>query len=157
MNDVVFLVDTDAAPRGALSRRLDALGYTVEAFESADQLLRRAAPCPDPCCVVVDVDLQAQLAAADVPTSVAATKAGAVDLLTKPVDEADLLDAIQRALARGEIRVRADRLTPREREVFARVASCMLHRARVMRKLEAGSLAELVRMADRIGVGTARG
>jgi FixJ family two-component response regulator len=117
---------------------------------------------------------------ADVPMSVKAMKGGAVDLLTKPIDATDLIAAIQRALAKdtrdsgiearvAEIRRRLGRLTARETEVFALVVTGMLnkqvgaalgigektvkvHRARVMEKMEAGSLAELVRLADLIGV-----
>jgi FixJ family two-component response regulator len=121
---------------------------------------------------------------ADVPMSVGAMKAGAVDLLTKPVDEQDLLAAIARAVARdarqrstgaqvAETLDRVATLTLRERDVFTRVVSGMLnkqiafdlgivektvkvHRARVMRKMRAGSVAELVRMADRIGLSGAK-
>ncbi|MDP9144963.1 MAG: LuxR C-terminal-related transcriptional regulator, partial [Actinomycetota bacterium] len=117
---------------------------------------------------------------ADVPTSVKAMKAGAVDLLTKPVDVQDLIGAIQRAMTRdeheratearlAEIQRRVGMLTPRETEVFARVVTGMLnkqiggalgisektvkvHRARVMEKMRAGSVAELVRLADEAGV-----
>lgn len=197
----VFVVDDDASMRRSLTRLLSAGGYEVETFPSALAFLDRA-PYTDPCCLVLDVrmpgpsgiDLQARLAAAgrsmsivfltghaDVPTSVRAMKAGAVDVLTKPVDESDLLEAIGRAVARdargrsedaqlAEIRARVATLTPREREVFARVVTGMLnkqiaaelslaektvkvHRARVMRKMQAGSVAELVRMADRVGAG----
>ncbi len=116
----------------------------------------------------------------DVPMSVKAMKSGAVDLLTKPVDDKDLLKAIQRAVAKdaedlgeearvAEIRERVKLLTHRETEVFALVVTGMLnkqiasalgiaektvkvHRARVMEKLRAGSVAELVRLADRMGV-----
>jgi FixJ family two-component response regulator len=117
---------------------------------------------------------------ADVPTSVKAMKAGAVDLLTKPVDVRDLIAAIQRAMTRdeheratetrlAEVRRRVAMLTARETEVFARVVTGMLnkqigaalgigektvkvHRARVMEKMQAGSVAELVRLADEVGV-----
>ncbi len=116
----------------------------------------------------------------DVPMTVKAMKGGAVDLLTKPFDAKDLVKAIQRALAKdvqdlgeeatvAEIRERVKTLTPRETEVFARVVTGMLnkqiasalgvgektvkvHRARVMEKMRAGSVAELVRLADRVGV-----
>ena len=116
----------------------------------------------------------------DVPMSVRAMKGGAVDLLTKPVDVKDLLAAIQRAVAKdvqdlgeearvAEIRQRVELLTPRETEVFALVVTGMLnkqiaaalgigektvkvHRARVMEKMQAGSVAELVRLADEVGV-----
>jgi FixJ family two-component response regulator len=116
----------------------------------------------------------------DVPSTVRAMKGGAVDFLEKPVSESDLLDAVRRALSRhreisdtrqqaGLLQARLDRLTPREREVFALVAAGLLnkqvgfelgttektikvHRARVMEKMEATSLAELVRMAGRLGI-----
>ena len=143
------------------------------------------------------IDLQSTLAAAgrstaivfltghvDVPMSVLAMKGGAVDLLTKPADESDLLEAIGRAVAKdarerseeaqvGELEDRVATLTAREREVFDRVVTGMLnkqiafelgvaektikvHRARVMRKMRADSLAELVRMAYRVGLTGAR-
>jgi FixJ family two-component response regulator len=117
---------------------------------------------------------------ADVPTSVKAMKAGAVDLLTKPVDVEDLIAAIQRAVTRdaherasetrlADLRRRVETLTAREVDVFARVVTGMLnkqigaalgigektvkvHRARVMEKMRAGSVAELVRLADEVGV-----
>jgi FixJ family two-component response regulator len=200
----VFVVDDDAAVRKSLTRLLSSVGYEVETFASALDFLKRA-PHPGPCCLVLDVrmpgpsglDLQTALAAAgrpmsivfvtghvDVRMSVGAMKAGAVDLLTKPVDEKDLLNAIARGVARdalergaeaqvAETRDRVATLTPRERDVFTRVVSGMLnkqiafelgiaektvkvHRARVMRKMGAGSLAELVRMADRVELRGAR-
>jgi FixJ family two-component response regulator len=196
----VFVVDDDASVRKSLTRLLSSAGYEVETFSSSLHFMTRA-PYDGPCCLVLDVrmpglsgiDLQTTLAAAgrfmsivfvtghvDVPMSVGAMKAGAVDLLTKPVDEKDLLEAIGRAVAKdarersedaqvGEIQDRVATLTPREREVFTRVVTGMLnkqiafelgvaektvkvHRARVMRKMRAESVAGLVRMADRIGV-----
>ena len=196
----IFVVDDDPSVRKSLARLLSSAGYEVETFISSVDFLTRA-PYDGPCCLVLDVqmpgpsgiDLQTTLAAAgrsmsivfvtghvDVPMSVTAMKGGAVDLLTKPVDEKDLLEAIERAVARdtqersegaqlGEIQDRVATLTPREREVFARVVTGMLnkqiafelalaektvkvHRARVMQKMRAGSVAELVRMADRVGV-----
>ena len=200
----VFLVDDDASVRKSLTRLLSSAGYEVEAFTSSLDFLTRP-PYAGPCCMVLDVrmpgpsgiDLQTTLAAEgrrmaivfvtghiDVPMSVTAMKAGAVDLLIKPVDEKDLLGAIERALAKdahdrsddaqlGELQQRVAKLTPRERQVFARVVTGMLnkqialelgmaektvkvHRARVMHKMQAGSVAELVRMADRVGVTGAR-
>ena len=200
----VFLVDDDASVRKSLTRLLSSAGYEVEAFTSSLDFLTRP-PYAGPCCMVLDVrmpgpsgiDLQTTLAAEgrrmaivfvtghiDVPMSVTAMKAGAVDLLIKPVDEKDLLGAIERALAKdahdrsddaqlGELQQRVAKLTPRERQVFARVVTGMLnkqiafelgmaektvkvHRARVMQKMQAGSVAELVRMADRVGVTGAR-
>jgi FixJ family two-component response regulator len=197
---VVFLVDDDDSVRISLTRLLESAGYTVEAFASAREFLARG-PYAGPCCLVLDVrmpgvtglDLQEALAAAgrrlaivfvtghvDVPMSVKAMKGGAVDLLTKPVDDKDLLAAIQRAVAKdvqdrgaearvAEIQERVKMLTPRETEVFALVVTGMLnkqiasqlgvgektvkvHRARVMEKMRARSVAELVRLADRLGV-----
>jgi FixJ family two-component response regulator len=197
---LVFVVDDDRSVRKSLTRLLGSVGYAVEAFASAREFLDRAAP-ERPCCLVLDVrmpdatgiDLQAALAAegrrvpivfvtghVDVPMSVTAMKGGAIDLLTKPVDERDLLDAIQRAVARdardrseaaqlAEAQELVRALTPRETQVFALVAvgrpnkqiafelgmserTVKVHRARVMRKLRATSIADLVRLADRVGV-----
>jgi FixJ family two-component response regulator len=197
---LIFLVDDDRSVRKGLSRLLASAGYAVEAFASAREFLSRE-PYAGPSCLVLDVrmpgltglDLQEALAAAgrrlsivfvsghaDVPMSVKAMKGGAVDLLTKPVDEVDLLRAVQRAVAKDveergqealvmEIRERVATLTPRETEVFALVVTGMLnkqiafqldigektvkvHRARVMEKMRAESVAELVRLADRVGV-----
>jgi FixJ family two-component response regulator len=197
---MVFIVDDDASVRKSLTRLVAAAGYAVRAFASAREFLTRE-PAPGPSCVVLDVrmpgltglDLQKALTDAihrsaivfitghgDVATSVKAMKAGAVDFLTKPFAGKDLLDAIQRALAKdtrdlgteariAEIRQRVSLLTPREAEVFALVVTGMLnkqiaselgvgektvkvHRARVMEKMRAGSVAELVRLADAVGV-----
>ena len=197
---LVLVVDDDPSVRKSLSRLLESADYAVEAFASAGEFLARG-PHPGPCCLVLDVkmpgltgiELQEMLAAAgrrmsivfvsghaDVPTSVKAMKAGAVDLLTKPVDVRDLIAAIRRAMTRdeheraseirlAEVRRRVAMLTARETEVFARVVTGMLnkqigaalgigektvkvHRARVMDKMQAGSVAELVRLADEVGV-----
>jgi FixJ family two-component response regulator len=197
---VVFLVDDDSSVRAGLTRLLESAGYVVEAFASAREFLAYE-PSTVPCCLVLDVrmpgltglDLQETLAAAgrrmsivfitghvDVPMSVRAMKGGAVDLLTKPVDAKDLMQAIQRAVAKdvrdrgeearvAEIQKRVKLLTPRETEVFALVVTGMLnkqiafklgvvektvkvHRARVMEKMQARSVAELVRLAYRVGV-----
>jgi FixJ family two-component response regulator len=196
----VLVVDDDPSVRKGLTRLLASAGYAVEAFASAREFLARP-PHPGPCCLVLDVrmpgltgiELQELLAATgrrmsilfvtghvDVPTSVKAMKAGAVDLLTKPVDARDLLAAIRRAVTRDEHDRAAEarraevhrcvgKLTARETEVFARVVTGMLnkqigavlgigektvkvHRARVMEKMQAGSVAELVRLADEAGV-----
>ena len=196
----VFIVDDDASVRKSLARIVRAVGFEAEVFAAAREFLARA-PHLGPCCLVLDVrmpgltgiQLQELLAAtgrrmsivfvtghADVPTSVKAMKAGAVDLLTKPVDAQDLIAAIQRAVTRdthdraaearrAEVQRRVGMLTPRETEVFARVVTGMLnkqigaalgvvektvkvHRARVMEKMQAGSVAELARLADEAGV-----
>jgi FixJ family two-component response regulator len=200
VSPLVLVVDDDPSVRKSLTRWLASAGYTVEAFASAREFLARP-PHPGPCCLVLDVrmpgltgiQLQDLLATtgrrmsivfvtghADVPTSVKAMKAGAVDLLTKPVDAQDLIDAIQRAVTRDEhdrataarladIQQRVGTLTTRETEVFALVVTGMpnkqiasalgigektvkVHRARVMEKMRAGSVAELVRLADEGGV-----
>jgi len=197
---LVLVVDDDPSVRKSLTRLLASADFMVEAFASAQEFLARE-PHEGPCCLVLDVrmpglsgiQLQETLAAAgrrmsivfvtghaDVPTSVKAMKAGAVDLLTKPVDVKDLIAAIRRAVTRdehertgetrlAEIRRRVELLTTRETEVFARVVTGMLnkqigaalgigektvkvHRARVMEKMQAGSVAELVRLADEAGV-----
>jgi FixJ family two-component response regulator len=197
---VVYIVDDDASVRKSLTRVVAAAGYQVHAFASARDYLARE-PSGGPSCLVLDVrmpgltglDLQKALAGGehrtaiifitghgDIAMSVTAMKAGAVDFLTKPFAGKDLLDAIQRALAKdtrdlgsearvAEIRDRIKLLTPRETEVFALVVTGMLnkqiasqlgiaektvkvHRARVMEKMRAGSVAELVRLADAAGV-----
>jgi len=200
VSPLVLVVDDDPSVRKSLTRVLASVGYGVEAFASAREFLARP-PHPGPCCLVLDVrmpgltgiQLQELLAAtgrrmsivfvtghADVATSVKAMKAGAVDLLTKPVDVKDLIAAIQRAVTKderdratevrvAEIQRRVRLLTPRETEVFALVVTGMLnkqvaaalgiventvkvHRAQVMDKMRAGSVAELVRLADEAGV-----
>ena len=197
---LVSVVDDDPSVRRSLARLVKGAGYRVEAFASAHEFLARP-PEEGPACLLLDVrmpgltglDLQETLAIAahstsivfitgyrDVRASVKAMKAGAVDFLTKPVDDEELLGAIERALARAsaarleedrvtEIRERIKTLTPREAEVFALVVTGMLnkqiafdlgvsekmvkvHRGRVMEKMRAGSLAELVRLADEGGV-----
>jgi FixJ family two-component response regulator len=196
----VFIVDDDTSVRKSLTRLVAAAGYRVHAFASAREYLARE-PSSGPSCLVLDVrmpgltglDLQKTLAGAehrtaivfitghgDIAMSVAAMKEGAVDFLTKPFAGKDLLDAIQRALAKdtrdlgtearvAEIQERVKLLTRRETEVFALVVTGMLnkqiasalgvvektvkvHRARVMQKMRARSVAELVRLADAVGV-----
>lgn len=203
MNDntaIVYVVDDDPSILRALARLLRAGGHAVSAFRSPqDFLARHDAAVPG--CIVLDLampglnglELQAALAATgcqrpivflsghgDVPSSVRAMKAGAVDFLTKPVSEQDLLAAIGRAIesdramrrARAELRAigeRLDTLTPREREVLRHVVSGQLnkqiaadlgtvektvkvHRSRVMEKMGVRSLADLVRLTERIGL-----
>jgi len=197
---LVSVVDDDPSVRRSLARLVKAAGYRVEAFASANEFLARP-PEEGPACLLLDVrmpgltglDLQETLAIAahstsivfitgyrDVRASVKAMKGGAVDFLTKPVNDEELLAAIERAVARAsaarreedriaEVRERIKTLTPREAEVFALVVTGMLnkqiafdlgvsekmvkvHRGRVMEKMRAGSLAELVRLADEGGV-----
>ena len=199
---VVFIVDDDASLRESLKDLIGSVGLRVEAFASAQEFLRSKRP-DMPGCLVLDVrlkglsglDLQKQMAEADmeipiifitghgdIPMTVQAMKAGAVEFLTKPFRDQDLLDAIQQALERDrkareqrakfvELHSRFDSLTPREREVMTLVvagllnkqiagdlgtseASVKVHRQHVMEKMEAGSLAELVRMADKLGIPT---
>jgi FixJ family two-component response regulator len=197
---VVFVVDDDPSVRKSLTRLITEAGYVVQAFPSAREFLARN-PLDGPSCIILDVrmpgitglDLQQTLASAqheipiifmtghgDISMSVKAMKAGAVDFLTKPFAGKDLLEAIQRAVAKdtrelgteartNEVRERVKLLTPRESQVFALVVTGMLnkqiaselgvgektikvHRARVMEKMRAGSVAELVRLADAAGI-----
>ncbi len=202
---VVFVVDDDQSVRRSLSRLVRSAGLEVQTFSTPAAFLGN--PRPDrPACAVLDLRMPGQSGLAvqevltradadipivfltghaDVPTTVRAMKAGATDFLQKPVNEQDLLDAIQRAVeratalrqARAErelVKGRAATLTPREREVFALVVAGLpnklvadrlgaaektvkLHRARVMQKMKADSLADLVRMAQVIGLGAERG
>lgn len=195
-DSIVYIVDDAAAVRDSLESLLRSVGQASASFASAREFLQ--AERPDlPACLVLDVrlpeqnglDLQQSLAAAgsqlpviiitghgDIPMTVAAMKAGAIDFLAKPFRDQDLLDAIQRGIRldrqrREEcrrldlLRQRYVTLTPREREVMAMVAEGLankqiaaaldlkeitikVHRAQVMRKLEARSLPELVRIAD---------
>jgi len=201
---LVSVVDDDPSVRRSLARLVKGAGYRVEAFASAQEFLARP-PDEGPACLLLDVrmpgltglDLQETLSIAahwtsiifitgyrDVRASVKAMKAGAVDFLTKPIDDQELLGAIERAVARAsaarreedritEIRDRIKTLTPREAEVFALVVTGMLnkqiafdlgvsekmvkvHRGRVMEKMRAGSIAELVRLADEGGMISAK-
>jgi Response regulator len=197
---VVFLVDDDASLRGAVSNLIRSIGLRVEAFASTAEFF--AAKRPDAAsCLVLDVrlpgvsglDFQAELARAkiqipiifitghgDIPMTVKAMKAGAVEFLTKPFRDQDLLDAIQIALERSrtnyasekaisELRAKFDTLTPREQEVMAWVTGGLLnkqvaaeigvteitvkvHRGKVTKKMGAKSLADLVKMADILGI-----
>jgi FixJ family two-component response regulator len=197
---MVFVVDDDAPMRESLRNLIRSVGLRVELFASAQEFLRSKRP-DLPSCLVLDVrlpglsglDLQKRTTDAgmeipiifitghgDVPMSVHAIKAGAVEFLTKPFRDQDLLDAIQQALERDrkardqraaveELRRRFASLTPREREVMKRVVAGLLnkqigaelgtsettvkiHRHQVMEKMGAGSLPELVRMADRLKI-----
>ena len=205
MNDsrTVFLVDDDPSVRRALTRLIKSSGYAVHAFASAGDFLEHRRTSPEgAACLVLDVrmpglsglDLQRELQVAnavlpivfitghgDIPMGVKAMKEGAVDFLPKPVNDKDLLKAIEQALARAthdqaerreldEIKNRVESLTPREREVMTLVVRGLLnkqiafelgtvektvkvHRARVMEKMKVQSLAELVRVVERLGIG----
>ena len=199
-NPTVFIVDDDASVRDALKRLLRSVGLRCELFGLAQDFLRYRRP-DLPSCLVLDVrlpgtsglDLQRQLADAeiqipiifitahgDIPMSVRAMKAGAVEFLPKPFRDQDLLEAIHIAMERDRtrrqreteiaaVRARFETLTPREREVVAMVVSGMpnkriateigitentvkVHRSRAMDKMQALSLADLVKMVERLAI-----
>jgi FixJ family two-component response regulator len=195
----VFVIDDDKAIRSAIKNLLESIGLRAEVFSTPREFLK-AEPRDKPGCLVLDVrlpgasglDFQRELAKAkveipvifitghgDIPMSVQAMKAGAVDFLTKPFRDQDLLDAIQKAIGRDQarrqqetegvdVRNRFSSLTPREREVMSLVVAGLLnkqvasqlgtsettakiHRGQVMRKMQAHSLPDLVRMSERVG------
>jgi FixJ family two-component response regulator len=199
VKSIVFVVDDDLSVRESLELLIKSAGWQPETFVSAQEFLSRPHP-PAPCCLVLDVtlpglnglELQQQLAGrtdmpiifitghGDVPMTVQAMKAGAVEFLTKPFRDDVLLNAIRGAIERSRDALRLDAemralrtcyqsLTPREREVMALVVSGLLnkqvggelgiseitvkaHRGQVMRKMRADSLPDLVTMAARLGL-----
>jgi FixJ family two-component response regulator len=195
----VFVVDDDTSVRTALKRLIQSVGFQVETFDSAQAFLKHGFH-DGPACLVLDVrmpgmsgiELQQQLTRVglgmpivfitghgNIPMSVKAMKAGAVDFIEKPFEDQKLIDAINTAIKKNkkfrteqaeinDLQRRVDSLTPREHEVFILVVSGMLnkqiafdlgmsektvkvHRARVMDKMKAKSLADLVRMAEKAG------
>ena len=193
----VFVVDDDTSVRTALKRLIQSVGFQVETFDSAQAFLEHGSH-DGPACLILDVrmpgmsgiELQQQLTSVglgmpivfitghgNIPMSVKAMKAGAVDFIEKPFEDQKLIDAINLAIKKNkkfrteqaeinDLQRRVDSLTPREHEVFILVVSGMLnkqiafdlgmsektvkvHRARVMDKMKAKSLADLVRMAEK--------
>ena len=196
----IAIVDDDPSVRKGLERLIRSVGWKTETFGSAQEFLASARP-EAPTCIVLDLqlpglsglELQKQMTEAgvetpivfltghgDIPASVKAMKAGAIEFLTKPVDEQDLLNAIQEAIEHDrrtrqqqadvrDLRDRYESLTSREQEVMQQVISGLLnkqiaaemkitedtvkfHRGHIMSKMRAGSLADLVRMAENLGI-----
>jgi len=201
---VVFVVDDDPSIRRAIKRLVESVGLRVEGLGSAQEFLRSQRP-DAPSCLVLDVrlpgmsglDFQRELREAnihipiifitahgDIPMTVRAMKAGAVEFLTKPFRDQELLDAIQQGLERdharreqeaevAKLRERFESLTPRERELLPWVVSGLLnktiadaieaseatvkvHRSQLMRKMGASSMADLVRLTEKLGIAPQR-
>jgi len=199
-NPIVFVVDDDASVRTSLRRLLQPTGYNIQTYSSTNSLFAQGRP-DAPCCLILDVQLpevdglsyQEMLCSmgvrvpiifisgwGDVPMSVRAMKAGALDFLEKPFDRSKLLECVRSAIARdarelqserllGDLKRRYATLTPRECEVFAAVSAGRLnkqvgyelgvvektikvHRAHVMENMGAEALVDLVRMADSLGI-----
>jgi FixJ family two-component response regulator len=197
---VIFLIDDDPSVREGISDLLRSMSLTVQAFESAQEFLDSQRP-DVPGCIVLDVRLPGQSGLefqrtlgssnielpvifisghGDIPMSVRAIKSGAIEFLTKPLREQELLDAVQAGIAYdrarragagmlAELHERYESLTPRERELLALVVSgrrnkqiaadaglsemtVKVHRSQIMRKMRAQSVIDLVRMADKLGV-----
>ncbi len=197
----IFIVDDDSSVLTSLKRLLKSSGYDVAAFESAREFLDSDLNVDAPCCLVLDVmmpemsglDLQEEIvsrdlpmpiifvtALYDIPSSVRAMKKGAIDFLTKPFEEKDLLEAIQTALQKdrkrrsdseefAQAKRRVALLTPREQEILSHVIAGKLnkqtafdldisertvkaHRSQIKHKLSADSVAELVRLSEKAGI-----
>jgi FixJ family two-component response regulator len=201
---IVFVIDDDASMRRALTNLFQSVGLAVEVFGSAPEMLQSKLP-DVASCLVLDIrlpglsglDFQAELAKAnihipiifmtghgDIPMTVRAMKGGAVDFLTKPFRDQDMLDAVVAAIERDRKRREVEKivanlqalfetLTPREREILAMVASGLMnkqiaaeivlaeitvkiHRGHIMKKMGTRSLADLIRMAETLGIRRAK-